>query len=179
MIARFLANVKVRAGPSTSSESVALYESGDTVKYDKTVENEGRLWISYIGRSGNRRYCCARDVNGEVYIDIENNGGANNNSQNVLASVFSDKIGCRDNNLYDGGYYYAELSEDYTKKDFKALLGLSFGQKLRIIYNGKIIASKADVGVGGRNHPKIDLHINLSNNLGINKGLDYVQIEKI
>ena len=63
--------------------------------------------------------------------------------KNVLASVFSDKIGCRDNNLYDGGYYYAELSEDYTKKDFKALRGLSFGQKLRITYNGKtVIASK-------------------------------------
>ena len=34
----------------------------------------------------------------------------------VLASWFDDKIGCRDNNLYDGGMYYAELSKDYTKK---------------------------------------------------------------
>ena len=100
--------------------------------------------------------------------------------KNVLASVFSDKIGCRDNNLYDGGYYYIELSEDYTKKDFKALRGLPFGQKLRITYNGKtVIASKGDVGTGGYNHPKIDFHINLANALGFNKGLDYVQIEKI
>jgi hypothetical protein len=28
----------------------------------------------------------------------------------VLASVFTDSTGCRDNDLYDGGYYYAELS---------------------------------------------------------------------
>ncbi len=29
----------------------------------------------------------------------------------VLASKFNDKIGCyNDNNLYDGEYYYAELS---------------------------------------------------------------------
>ena len=41
--------------------------------------------------------------------------------QEILASVFSDKIGCRDNNLYDGGHYYVELYVDYIKKDFEAL----------------------------------------------------------
>ena len=97
--------------------------------------------------------------------------------KNVLASVFSDKIGCRDNNLYDGGYYYIELSEDYTKKYFKALRGLPFGQKLSNIKT--VIASKGDVGTGGYNHPKIDFHINLANALGFNKRLEYVQIEKI
>ena len=75
MKARFLTTVKVRAGPSTSTEVVATYSAGETVNYDKTVENEGRLWISYIGRSGNRRYCCARDTNGEKYIDLGNHGG--------------------------------------------------------------------------------------------------------
>ena len=80
MIARFLTRVKVRTGPSTSTESVAVYSAGETVKYDKTVENEGRLWISYIGGSGNRRYCCARDTNGETYIDLGNSGG---NGENV------------------------------------------------------------------------------------------------
>ena len=55
------------------------------------------------------------------YIDIGNNGESNNNSKNVLASVFSDKIGCRDNNLYDGGYYYAELSKITLKKILKLL----------------------------------------------------------
>ena len=101
------------------------------------------------------------------------------NDKSVSIS-FYDKIGNSDNNLYDGGLYYAEQSKDPKKKDFKALGGLPFGQKLRITYNGKtIIASKADVGAGGCNHPKIDLYINLANALGFNKGLDYVQIEKI
>ena len=77
--------------------------------------------MDIIYQSFRKRYYCARNVNGEVYIDIENNGGANNKSQNVLASVFSDKIGCRDNNLYDGGHYYVELYVDYIKKDFEAL----------------------------------------------------------
>ena len=182
MKARFLTTVKVRAGPSTSTEVVATYSAGETVNYDKTVENEGRLWISYIGRSGNRRYCCARDTNGEKYIDLGNNqlisGG--NNGEKVLASMFKDKTGCKNNNLYDGGLYYAELSINPDQKDFKALGGLPFGQKLRITYNGRsVIASKGDVGAGGPNHPKIDLHINLANALGFSNGLDYVQIEKV
>ena len=185
MIARFLTRVKVRTGPSTSTESVAVYSAGETVKYDKTVENEGRLWISYIGGSGNRRYCCARDTNGETYIDLGNSGynqidNGVSNGERVLASMFKDKTGCRNNNLYDGGLYYAELSINPAQKDFRALGGLPFGQKLRITYNGKsVIASKGDVGAGGPNHPKIDLHINLANALGFYNGLDYVQIEKV
>ena len=74
-LARFLTTVRVRAGPSTSTETVARYCNGDTVNYDKTVENEGRLWISYIARSGNRRYCCAKDTSGEWYIDLGNGPG--------------------------------------------------------------------------------------------------------
>ena len=184
MLARFLKNVKVRAGPSISSEEVATYKSGETVKYDKTVNNEGRIWISYIGKSGNRRYCCAIDTNGEKYIDLGNNNSSSSNNssggnaQTVLASYFDDKKGCRDNDLYDGGLYYAELSIDPNKKDFRALGGLPFGQKLRITYNGKsVIASKGDVGAGGPNHPKIDIHANLAKELGFPNSLDYVQIE--
>ena len=100
----------------------------------------------------------------------------------VLASWFDDKIGCRDNNLYDGGYYYAELSKDYTKKDFSALGNLPFGTKLKITYNGRsVIASKGDVGAGGPSHPKIDLHITLAKALrfDLNKGLDYVTYTRV
>lgn len=76
-----------------------------------------------------------------------------------ISISFYDKIGNRDNNLYDGGLYYAELSNDPKKKDFKALGGLKNGRKLKITYNGiSVIASKGDVGVGGPNLPKIDFH---------------------
>ena len=171
----------MRAGPSTSTEVVATYSAGETVNYDKTVENEGRLWISYIGHSGKRRYCCARDTNGETYINLGNNqvisGG--NNGEKVLASMFKDRTGCKNNNLYDGGLYYAELSKDPAKKDYSALGGLPYGQKLRITYNGKsAIASKGDIGAGGRYHPKINIHKKLAEELGFPiNGLDYVQIE--
>ena len=186
MIARFLTTVKVRAGPSTSTESVATYSAGETVRNDRTVENEGRLWISYIASSGKRRYCCAKDTNWECDIDHGNSGnnqvayGASN-GERVLASMFKDRTGCRNNNLYDGGLYYAELSINPAQKDFRALGSLPFGQKLRITYNDKsVIASKGDVDAGGPNHPKIDLHINLANVLGFYNGLDYYnQIEKV
>ena len=100
----------------------------------------------------------------------------------VLASWFSDRIGCRDNNLYDGGMYYAELSKDYTKRDFSALGNLPYGTKLKITYKGKsVIAKKGDVGAGGPHHPKIDLHKNLAKKLhfDLNKGLDYVTIQRV
>lgn len=98
----------------------------------------------------------------------------------VLASVFNDKIGMRNNNLYDGGYYYAELSIDPKKKDFKALGGLPFGHKLKITYNGKsVVATKGDVGAGGPKLPKIDLHKNLAAALDFPYGLDYVTIESV
>ena len=103
-------------------------------------------------------------------------------AQRVLASWFSDSIGYRDNNLYDGGLYYAELSVDYKKLDFSALGNLPYRQKLKITYNGKsCIATKGDIGAGGPNHPKIDLHVTLAKKLGfdLDKGLDYVTIEKI
>ena len=97
-----------------------------------------------------------------------------------LASWFNDKIGNRDNDLYDGGYYYAELSKDYTKRDYSALGGLPNGTKLRITYKGKsCIASKGDVGAGGPRHPKIDLHINLAKKIGfdLDKGIDTITYE--
>ena len=101
-------------------------------------------------------------------------------SKKVLASYFSDKTGNHNNRLDDGGYYYAELSKDYKKKDFKALGGLPNDHKLKITYKGKsLYATKGDVGAGGPNNPKIDLHITLAKALGfdLEKGLDEVEIE--
>ena len=72
MIAKFLTTVNVREGPSTSTDIVAKYNKDETVKYDNLIENEGKLWITYLGSSGNRRYCCARDDDGEWYIKLKN-----------------------------------------------------------------------------------------------------------
>ena len=98
MSAKFLTTVNVRASPSTSSSVVAKYNKGETVKYDQTVENEGRLWISYIGKSGNRRYCCAKDTNGEWYIDIgqsSNRNNGNNYSGNKISFTVTGYCPCK------------------------------------------------------------------------------------
>ncbi len=107
----------------------------------------------------------------------------------VLASEFSDSTGCYDNNLNDGGYYYAELStnpDDPKKKwDYSALGNLGKFHKLKITYNGKsIIAKKGDKGRGKKEKSgtfagelrRIDLHSTLARALGFN-GLDYVTYE--
>ena len=104
----------------------------------------------------------------------------NKMSHSVLASWFDDKIGYKNNNLYDGGLYYAELSKDYKKKDF-SFGTLPYGQKLKITYKGKsCIASKRDEKPFSPSRPKISLHINLAKALGfdLNKELDYVTIQK-
>jgi len=66
--AKFTTTVNVRSAPSTSSSVVAVYNPGETVKYDKVVQGDGRTWISYIGGSGKRRYCCAIDKGGKKYV---------------------------------------------------------------------------------------------------------------
>jgi len=106
--------------------------------------------------------------------------------QNVVASCFDDRTGNRDNNLYDGGYYYAELSTNYRarRKDFSALGGLPNGHSLRISVNGRsIVATKGDVGSGGPRRPKIDIHLAAARALGFdncrNFGIRTVTIESV
>ena len=107
----------------------------------------------------------------------------------VLASEYSDSLGSYDNNLNDGGYYYAELSsnpDDPNKKwNYSALGNLKKGHKLKITYNGNsCVASKGDKGRGKKETKgkfkgelrKIDLHKTLAEALIFN-GLDYVTIE--
>ena len=100
-------------------------------------------------------------------------------AQRVLATKFNCSQGYRNINLNDGNYYYAELSNDYKKKDFSALGDLSPRHKLKITYKGKsIIAQKGDVGAGGPRNPKIDLHTKVYQYLGFPQDDDeYVSIQ--
>lgn len=57
-----LADINVRALPSTESEIVATYKKGQKVNYDSVYEGNGYRWISYIGGSGKRRYMAYRPL---------------------------------------------------------------------------------------------------------------------
>ena len=64
----FLLQVRTRSEPSLSSKHILNFQKGDTVTYDSVINKEGRTWISFLGNSGNRNYCCAIDIDGEVLI---------------------------------------------------------------------------------------------------------------
>ena len=99
-------------------------------------------------------------------------------SRSVKAECFNDKIGYQDNNLYDGNYWYAELSKDYKKKDYKALGGLPYKYKLKITYKGKsVVAMKGDIQVGGPNHSVIALHKILADSLRFPCRQDLIYIQ--
>ena len=42
--------------PSLTATIIDYYYAGESVHYDQTLEKDGYKWISYISRSGNRRY---------------------------------------------------------------------------------------------------------------------------
>lgn len=56
--------VNVRAEPTTKSEVVAQYHAGEGIHYDRVYVGAGYVWISYIGRSGKRRYVACRTYQG-------------------------------------------------------------------------------------------------------------------
>ena len=71
-MARVLVNhLRVRTGPSVNSPEVAYYDAGQIIHSNLgLVKNEGRIWLKYMGGSGNERFICQRDINGDIFIDI-------------------------------------------------------------------------------------------------------------
>ena len=63
--------LRVRSGPSTNSEAVAHYDAGQVIKSgDLVIQNEGRWWLRYTASSGAKRFICAIDSDGSVFIDV-------------------------------------------------------------------------------------------------------------
>lgn len=52
----FTQTAGVKAEPKITSADLAIYQPGQSVSYDRTLEADGHRWISYIAYSGNRRY---------------------------------------------------------------------------------------------------------------------------
>lgn len=62
--------INVRDYPSTQGSVMAQYTSGQSVYYDSYVINEGYVWLSYIGGSGERRYLAWRIQGGQTFGTI-------------------------------------------------------------------------------------------------------------
>ena len=59
--------LNVRDYPSLKGKVVAKYEKGDVINYDKVYNGAGFRWISYVSRSGARRYVACRDTDGKPF----------------------------------------------------------------------------------------------------------------
>ena len=64
-----LTALNIRSQASPSSEAVDVAEEGEKLPFDSYVFAEERHWLSYIGDSGNRRYYCSKNNQGECYTD--------------------------------------------------------------------------------------------------------------
>lgn len=61
----------VRAGPSTNTAKVAHYDAGDIINSgQQLIENEGRIWLKYLGGSGNYRYVCVINNDNAKYVNV-------------------------------------------------------------------------------------------------------------
>lgn len=61
--------LNVRREPSLNGEIVACYQYGMTDKYDSVYVGDGYIWVSYIGKSGNRNYIAAGDADGDYNVN--------------------------------------------------------------------------------------------------------------
>lgn len=46
----------IKTAPKITAQDLAYYEKGMSVNYDQTVTADGKVWLSYLSYSGNRRY---------------------------------------------------------------------------------------------------------------------------
>ena len=75
--------VRVRAGASTESNTVAYYAAGSKIKYDKVYVGNGYVWISYVAASGNRRFVACREYKNGTWGDAWGSFGSNASSSNT------------------------------------------------------------------------------------------------
>lgn len=63
--------LNVRAEAGLGAEIVAVYSVGQEINYDGWIDNDGYIWITYIGSSGNRRYVAVgQSENGQRITDF-------------------------------------------------------------------------------------------------------------
>ncbi|MHB9782153.1 SH3 domain-containing protein [Streptococcus sp. 10F2] len=73
----FQEKANVQNAPELSSPVLATYNKGQSVKYDSIVSNENRLWLSYISRTGVRRYVALPVQKTSVPTTVSTSAGAN------------------------------------------------------------------------------------------------------
>ena len=70
MNVRFTTTVMAREGPHITAPACGKVPSGTVLHCQSSVDGyDGRIWVSFIGNSGNLRWACAEDADGQCYVD--------------------------------------------------------------------------------------------------------------
>ena len=87
---QFTERVSIKAEPKMSAPELAYYEAGNTVNYDKTLQADGYVWISYLSYAGNRRYIPVQKLSTEVKPEVKGTiNVTNKNDQSVPLMLLS------------------------------------------------------------------------------------------
>ena len=65
-------NLNIRTQPSTGAQALGdKYNRGEKISTgDLLISNEGRIWLRYTNKAGQKRYVCAYDSNGSIFVQV-------------------------------------------------------------------------------------------------------------
>ena len=104
---QFTERLSIKAEPKISAPELAYYEAGNTVNYDKTLQVDGYVWISYLSYSGNRRYIPVQKLSTEVKPEVKGTiNVSNKNDQSGIFDVVISNVSSNDRGEYLIHLYY-------------------------------------------------------------------------
>ena len=160
---QFTERVSIKAEPKISAPELAYYEAGNTVNYDKTLQADGYVWISYLSYAGNRRYIPVQKLSTEVKPEVKGTINVlNKNDQSgtfdVVISNVSSNVGLKEvqvpiwsvkNGQDDLKWYKAVKQSDGTYKTSVKISDHKNDRGEYLIHLYYVIDSGKQIGVGG------------------------------
>ena len=160
---QFTERVSIKAEPKMSAPELAYYEAGNTVNYDKTLQADGYVWISYLSYAGNRRYIPVQKLSTEVKPEVKGTINiTNKNDQSgtfdVVISNVSSNVGLKEvqvpiwsakNGQDDLKWYKAVRQSDGTYKTSVKISDHKNDRGEYLIHLYYVTDSGKQIGVGG------------------------------
>ena len=146
-----------------SVPELAYYEAGYTVNYDKTLQADGYVWISYLSYAGNRRYIQVQKLSIEVKPEVKGTINVlNKNDQSgtfdVMISNVSSNVGLKEvqvpiwsakNGQDDLKWYKAVKQSDGTYRTSVKISDHKNDRGEYLIHLYYVTDSGKQIGVGG------------------------------
>lgn len=160
---QFTERVSIKVEPKISAPELAYYEAGNTVNYDKTLQADGYVWISYLSYAGNRRYIPVQKLSTEVKPEVKGTINVlNKNDQSgtfdVVISNVSSNVGLKEvqvpiwsvkNGQDDLKWYKAVKQSDGTYKTSVKISDHKNDRGEYLIHLYYVTDSGKQIGVGG------------------------------